>query len=133
MGMIQNEFEKIAKKALARYAKKYVVKDTAVQLVMFLKDEVVAFKTLVNYKPDEYVTILDLLNVRIDFLGKRDMVEIFITKVLHNLSEEHQVKPDAINVMVLLENDNVVMHLYSGIDHIKVLDSHEILNDQKLA
>lgn len=140
MGMVRNEFNKIVRKAVVRYAKKYQVGAEDVQLLLFLNlDGTAGFKTLVKYQPKEVVTIKQIMDILIDFTGMASMTENFIQKMLLDLSRERIIEQYEINVMVVCQGDPtskdslVLLHLYAGRVHVTELNANEILSDEKLS
>jgi hypothetical protein len=145
MGIIKNQFDQICRNAIIRYSAKYSAELPVTTLLLYLNDQQEpAYLVQVNYKGVEAVTVLDLLERKLDFLDRGPFIEHFVKSMLEELAAETGIPCNELRIMIkveakikngLLRNrevKEVTGYLYKGVQYVKALDMGELLSDLKL-
>lgn len=145
MGIIKNQFDQICRNAIIRYATKYNAELPVTTLLLYLNDQQEpAYLVQVNYKGVEVVTVLDLLDRRLDFLDRGPFIEHFVKNLLEELAAETGISFQDLRIMIKVEAKmkpgllrsrevkEVTGYLYKGVEYVKILDMGELLSDLKL-
>jgi hypothetical protein len=80
--LIQSEFRKIVLNCINKYAKDNTLSPDNVQLMLGLNEKGNTYQIMVDYAKKAEYTIMQVLDVRIDFLGYSKLVPPFIEKSL---------------------------------------------------
>ena len=116
--MIVAQTKKIMTKAIDRYAEVYGVDKSNVQLMIRPKNNEFAptYDVCKEYRKVEEVTFAQILNVRLDFLGREMIATPFIKNSLVRMSKETQSNWKDINVIIYYNNtkDDILMYLFTN-------------------
>ena len=134
---IQSESKKIIYKCCERYAKENKIPIDNVQLVLGLNEEGNTYTICENYSPKEAYDFMQVLGVRIDFMGYSNFAPPFITKSLIRFIEKYEISPDKIKVMCIPELDernkkNVLLFVYNGNDYVETISFPELFREEDL-
>jgi len=125
----------VMQKAITNYAKEYSVEEKDAQLMIKAGDEncTPKYQVLVHNKVKKDVTFNEILNVKIDFLGREMIVSPFISSSLRKLRREHNCSYEDINVLIYTkENTNHPnMYFFEGTKPIKPLSFEYIFGEIK--
>ena len=123
--MIVAQTKKIMRKAIDRYAEIYEVDKSKVQLMIRPRNNEFAptYDICKDYKQVEEVTFAQILNVRMDFLGREMIATPFIKNSLIRMSKETQTNWKDINVIIYYNNtkDDILMYLFTNKQPNKVI------------
>lgn len=100
---IQKSVIDVMLKAISRYAEENDVKETNAQIMIKACDEncTPSYLLLINNKPIKEVTFNEILDVKIDFLGREIIVSPFIASALRKLRKQNEIE-DYRNINVLI-------------------------------
>ena len=80
------------------------------------------YELLLNHKPIKVITFNEILNVKIDFLGREMIATPFIANTIRRLAREIECEFTEINVLIYADtNDenNVLMYCFKGTEPVK--------------
>jgi hypothetical protein len=134
---IQSEFSKIVIKCINKYAKDNKLSPDNVQLRLGLNEEGNTYNIMVDYAPKKQMTIMEVLDVRIDFLGYSKLVPPFIAKSLIRFadrlkkSEEIELDVEVICVKDVNEKGKEIINLflYKGGQYIETIEFEDLFNE----
>ena len=134
---IQSEFSKIVIKCINKYAKDNKLSPDNVQLRLGLNEEGNTYNIMVDYAPKKQMTIMEVLDVRIDFLGYSKLVPPFIIKSLIRFSErlkkseELELDVEVICVKDLNEKgkEMINLFLYKGGQYVETIEFSDLFNE----
>jgi len=116
--MIVAQTKKIMTKAIDRYAEVYGVDKSNVQLMIRPKNNEFAptYDICKEYRKVEEVTFSQILNIKLDFLGREMIATPFIKNSLVRMSKETQTNWKDINVIIYYNNtkDDILMYLFTN-------------------
>jgi hypothetical protein len=134
--LIQSEFRKIVLKCINRYAKDNTLNPDNVQLMLGLNEEGNTYQIMVNYAKKEDFSIMQVLGVRVDFLGYSKIAPPFILKSLVRFAERLKKSDEEVykilgQIMVKAKKENILKELE---EKKKVLDLRlkKIENQEKI-
>lgn len=127
-------------KAICKYAQeKNIINPNDVQILFYLKPDnngnygYAAVKMCEHYKAKEETTFKKAMGVKLDLLNLAGATEFFVQSSLIDFCELHKISPSNVSVMIVRkDDDDMVMHLYNGTQHVRKLNPEEIFNQEKL-
>ena len=96
---IKGKTKELMFKCCEKYAAKQGIEVDGVQLILGLNEEGNTYTMCVDYVRKEEYTIMQVLDVKIDFLGYSQLAPPFILKSLVRFSKQYNIDLDKINVM----------------------------------
>ena len=132
-GIVKNTLHKALLDA-AKAAKKDCNK---VQILLSLDpndNEDVHYSKIIEGEPVKRVAFLELLNIRIDMLGKEQMARPFISKSILKQAEDLKVKPEMVTILIYTTAEkasisDVNIHLINNSVPERALTFEEIFGD----
>jgi hypothetical protein len=112
---IQKTTSNIMLNAIKNFAKEFDVAETSTQLMINASDENCSptYKVLVNNKVKKEVTFNQILNVKLDFLGREIIATPFISSSLRKLRREQGCGFEDLNILIYKQKeDQAVPNLY---------------------
>jgi len=132
---LEKQTKDVLLNAIKNYANEYSVELKDAQLMIKADDDncTPKYQVLVHNKVKKDVTFNEILNVKIDFLGREMMVSPFISSSLRKLRREHKCSFEDINVLIYKkDNTNYPnMYFFEGTKPIKPLTFEYIFGDMK--
>lgn len=157
MGYIKEQFDKICRKCITKFAVLFSLGNEAVQIVLFLKydknlitsDQAEAVATgkadtssqdlfstgyliLKNYQVDREISVMELIDRKIDFMGKSYLLSQKIKEIIIEMCGMENLHPDKIRIIIFMKGQIILASLYTGAEFVKALDLSEVLNDLKM-
>lgn len=134
---IQSETKKIMYKCCERYSKKKGIVIDDVQLVLGLNEEGNTYTMCENYAPVESFDIMQVLGVRIDFLGYSNIAPPFILKSLVRFMEQYEISPDKIKIMCVPDKDergknDIALFIYNGNEYVETITFSELFREEDM-
>lgn len=131
---VQRITEEIMINAINRFAKEKKLNSIDVQLMIKATDEECTpkYQLLVYNKFDQDLTFNQILNVRLDFLGREIIASPFISSSLRRLRKEHSCDFDKVNILIYKskeEQNNPNLFFFEGSKPIKKIGMDYIFND----
>ena len=139
--LIQSEFRKIVLKCINKYAKDNTLNPDNVQLMLGLNDEGNTYQMMVDYAKKEDFSIMDVLGVRIDFLGYSKIAPPFILKSLVRFAERlkksgEELKFDVEVMCVKDVNEKgkeiINLFLYKGGQYVETIEFEDLFNEEDM-
>jgi len=90
------------------------------------------YELLINNKFEKGITFNQILNVKLDFLGREIISTPFITSCLRRLRREHNCDFNEVNVLIYKEkedNKNPSLYFFQGTTPIKKIGMDYIFSD----
>ena len=120
--------------AIGNFAKEYGVKETQTQLMIKASDEECnpTYQVLVNNKVQKYVTFNQILNVKLDFLGREIIASPFIASALRKLQRETECGYENINVLIYKQKEEQTapnLYFFNGTTPVKPITMDFIFGD----
>ena len=112
---IQKTTSNIMLTAIKNFAKEFDVAETKTQLMINASDEncTPIYKVLVDNKIKKQVTFNEILNVKLDFLGREIIATPFIASSLRKLRREQGCGFDDLNILIYKQKeDQTIPNLY---------------------
>lgn len=99
---LQQQTKNILRDAIVRYSKEneVSVKETQLIITTYTPECTPVYKVLKNYKPIKEVSFNEILDVKIDFLGREIIATPFITSAIRKLIKESDCKYNEVNVLI---------------------------------
>lgn len=137
LDFIQNETKKIMYKCCERYSKNSGIAIDNVQLVLGLNEDGNTYTMCENYSPKESYNIMQVLGVRIDFLGYSSIAPPFILKSLVRYMEQYEITPDKVKIMCVPTKDDagkndIALFVYNGNDYVETITFSELFREEDL-
>jgi hypothetical protein len=131
---IQKSTKKIMLDAISNFSKEFNVDSTKTQLMIKAGDDNCnpKYQVLLNNKVVRDVTFNEILNVKLDFLGRELIASPFIAGSLRKLRNEQECKWEDINVLIYKqkeEQDSPNMYFFEGSKPIKPITMDYIFGD----
>jgi hypothetical protein len=135
MGVFKYDFDNIARNAMCKYAKENRCAEKQVRVMMYLDDEENdCYAIYIQNSFYKKVSILNLLNRKIDFTGESLVISHFVKRELKKLSEENGIEKTKVRITILLsESGKVLLYLLNGSNAVKILNPEDVLADEKFA
>lgn len=122
-------------KAICKHAKeKNLDNPNYVQILFYLKEDGLAsVKMCEHYKPVEEVTFKKAMGVKFDLLNMAGATEYFVQQSLFDFCSSDNIEYGKVSVMIVRKNDEeMIMHLYNGTQHVRKINPEEIFNQEKI-
>jgi hypothetical protein len=131
---LQKSTKGIMLSAINNFSKEFEVETTKTQLMIKASDEncTPKYQLLLNNKVVRDVTFNEILNLKIDFLGREMIATPFIASSLRKLRNEHECGWEEINVLIYKEKqeqDFPNMYFFQGSKPIKPITMDYIFGD----
>jgi hypothetical protein len=138
--LIQSEFRKIVLKCINRYAKDNTLNPDNVQLMLGLNEEGNTYQIMVDYAKKEDFSIMQVLGVRVDFLGYSKIAPPFILKSLVRFaerlkkSEELEIDVEVMCVKDVNEKGKEIINLflYKGGQYVETIEFEDLFNEEDM-
>jgi hypothetical protein len=139
--LIQSEFRKIVLKCINKYAKDNNLNPDNVQLMLGLNEEGNTYQIMVDYAKKENFSIMDVLGVRVDFLGYSKIAPPFILKSLVRFAErlkksDEELKFDVEVMCVKDVNEKgkeiINLFLYKGGQYVETIEFADLFNEEDM-
>jgi len=131
---IEKQTKDVMLNAISNFSKEYEVSDLDTQLMIRATDSdcTPKYQVLVNNKFKKDVTFNEILNVKLDFLGREHIVSPFIASSLRKLRNEHKCEVDEMSILIYKRpSDETKPYLYffEGTKAVKPIDFKYIFGD----
>jgi hypothetical protein len=131
--LIQSEFRKIVLKCINRYAKDKALSVDNVQLMLGLNGIENTYNILENYAKKQELSIMEVLGVKVDFLGYSKLAPPFIAKSLKRFGE--RLKTSDVEVMCVVgkneKNKEIInLYLYKSGEYVETLEFEDLFNEE---
>ena len=129
---IQSETKKMMYKCCERYAKNKGLSVESVQLILGLDENGNTYTICEDYVRKENYDIMQVLGVKIDFLGYSQLAPPFILKSLVRFSKELDIPLDQVLIMCIpTKNERGKNKIKSCVKDIEKLNSSILANVQQ--
>lgn len=131
---IEKQTKDVMLKAISNFSKHYEVSELDTQLMIRATDNdcTPKYQVLVHNKHKKDVSFNEILNVKLDFLGREHIVSPFIASSLRKLRNEHNCEVEDMSILIYKrEADTTKPYLYffEGTKAIKPIDFKYIFGD----
>jgi len=131
---LQKSTKGIMLSAINNFSKEFEVETTKTQLMIKASDEncTPKYQVLLNNKVVRDITFNEILNLKIDFLGREMIASPFIASSLRKLRNEHECGWEEVNVLIYKEKqeqDFPNMYFFQGSKPIKPITMDYIFGD----
>ena len=131
---IQKTTSNIMLNAIKNFSKEFEVEETKTQLMIKASDEncTPIYKVLVGNKVKKQVTFNEILNVKLDFLGREIIASPFIASSLRKLRREQGCGFEDLNILIYKQKeDQAIPNLYffEGVKPIKPITFDYLFGD----
>lgn len=128
---IQSEFSKIVIKCINKYAKDNKLSPDNVQLKLSFNEQGNNYHIMVDYAKKAEYTILEVLDVRYDFLGYSKIVPPFIEKSIKRFEYNLKGIAEVICVKELNEKGKEMLNLflYKGGQYVETIEFSDLFNE----
>ena len=111
---LEKQTKKIMLSAIKRFAEENNVSNERVQLLIYTDntDLEPKYKVLLDNKELKKVSFNELLNVKLDFLGREIIATPFITNTINRLMKESNCNYDEVNVLIYPKDKEEDINLY---------------------
>jgi len=121
-------------KAIKNFAKEFEVAETKTQLMIQSSDEqcTPTYKVLVDNKVKREVTFNQILNVKLDFLGREIISTPFISSSLRKLRREQGCGWEDVSVLIYIQKEEQEvpnLYFFEGIKPIKPITFDYLFGD----
>jgi hypothetical protein len=132
---IQSETKKMMYKCCERYAREKGLNVEGVQLILGLDENGNTYTVCEDYVRKVNYDIMEVLGVKIDFLGYSKLAPPFILKSLVRFSEEHKISLDKTLVMcVPTKNEkgknDVLLFVYNDNQYVQTIDFDDLFREE---
>jgi hypothetical protein len=133
---LEKQTQKIMREAIERYAKENDVSNERVQLLIYTDnpDLEPKYKVLLDNKPLKEVSFNEILNVKLDFLGREFIATPFITSTIKRLMNESSCEFNEVNVLIYPKDktENINLYFFVGTRPHKPLSMKSLFNQQDM-
>jgi hypothetical protein len=134
---IQSETKKMMYKCCERYAKDKGLAVDDVQLILALDENGNTYTMCEKYEKKEKYDIMQVLGVKIDFLGYSQLAPPFILKSLIRFSEEYNIRLDKISVMCVPSKNekgknDILLFIYNKDQYFRTITFDELFREQDI-
>jgi hypothetical protein len=131
---IQKTTSNIMLNAIKNFAKEFEVAETSTQLMINASDEncTPIYKVLVDNKVKKQVTFNEILNVKLDFLGRELIATPFIASSLRKLRREQGCGFEDLNILIYKQKDEQQipnLYFFEGVKPIKPITFDYLFGD----
>lgn len=132
---IQSETKKMMYKCCERYSKEKGLNVEKVQLILGLDENGNTYTMCEDYVRKENYDIMQVLGVKIDFLGYSKLAPPFILKSLIRFSKEFDIPLDQIMVMCIpTKNEkgknDVLLFVYNGNKYVETINFDDLFREE---
>ena len=133
---IQKSTANVMLNAIKNFSVEYGVEETQTQLMIKALDEdcTPTYQVLVNNKVKKEVTFNEILNVKLDFLGREIIATPFISSSLRKLRREHNCEYQDVNVLIYKqkkEQSHPNLYFFEGVIPVKPMTLKDIFGDME--
>ena len=133
--LIAGKTKKIMYDCIERYAKKEKVDISEIQLVLGLNEGGNTYSICHQYKPIKSLDIMEVLGVRIDFLGYSQLAPPFILKSLVRFAEVYKFSVENSKVMCVPTTNeknkpDVLLYLYNNNDYVETITFSDLFREE---
>jgi len=134
---IQSETKKMMYKCCERYARENGLNVEGVQLILGLDENGNTYTICEDYVRKENYDIMQVLGVKIDFLGYSKLAPPFILKSLFRFSKEHKISLEKVLVMcVPTKNEkgknDILLFIYNDNQYVETIDFDDLFREEDL-
>jgi len=132
---IPKQTKEVMSNAICNFAKELDKKELEVQLLIKCDDDLTpSYQLLANNKKVKDILFNEILNVKIDFLGRETIVSPFITNTLRKLQKEENCRPDEMNILIYKKEnvDDVLLYFFVNTKPIKPISFEFIFAELSL-
>jgi hypothetical protein len=131
---IQKSTQDIMLNAISNFSKEFGVSEVETQLMIKPTDDncTPKYQVLKNNKVVRDVTFNEILNVKLDFLGREIIASPFIAGALRKLRNEYQCDYENMSVLIYKqkeEQNSPNMYFFDGTKPIKPITMKDIFGD----
>lgn len=131
---IEKQTKDVMLNAISNFSKEYEVSELETQLMIRATDSdcTPKYQVLVNNKFKKDVTFNEILNVKLDFLGREHIVSPFIASSLRKLRNEHKCEVDEMSILIYKKPSDETkpfLYFFEGTKAIKPIDFKYIFGD----
>ena len=131
---IEKQTKDVMLNAISNFSKEYEVSELETQLMIRATDSdcTPKYQVLVNNKFKKDVTFNEILNVKLDFLGREHIVSPFIARSLRKLRNEHKCEVDKMSILIYKKPSDETkpfLCFFEGTKAIKPIDFKYIFGD----
>jgi hypothetical protein len=131
---IQKTTSDIMLNAIKNFSKEYGVAETQTQLMIKASDEqcTPTYKVLVDHKVKKDVTFNQILNVKLDFLGRELIATPFISSSLRKLRREQGCGYEDVSVLIYKQKEEQTtpnLYFFEGVKPIKPITFDYLFGD----
>jgi hypothetical protein len=131
---IQKTTSNIMLNAIKNFSKEFEVEETKTQLMIKASDEncTPIYKVLVDNKVKKQVTFNEILNVKLDFLGREIIATPFIASSLRKLRREQGCGYEDLNILIYKQKDEQQipnLYFFEGVKPIKPITFDYLFGD----
>lgn len=132
---IQSETKKMMYKCCERYSKEKGLSVEKVQLILGLDENGNTYTMCEDYVRKENYDIMQVLGVKLDFLGYSKLAPPFILKSLIRFSKEFDISLDQILVMCIpTKNEkgknDVLLFVYNGNKYVETINFDDLFREE---
>lgn len=132
---IQSETKKMMYKCCEKYSKEKGLNVEKVQLILGLDENGNTYTMCEDYVRKENYDIMQVLGVKIDFLGYSKLAPPFILKSLVRFSKEFNIPLDQIMVMcVPTKNEkgknDILLFVYNGDKYVETINFDDLFREE---
>ncbi len=131
---IEKQTKDVMLNAISNFSKEYEVSELETQLMIRATDSdcTPKYQVLVNNKFKKDVTFNEILNVKLDFLGREHIVSPFIASSLRKLRNEHKCEVEEMSILIYKrpsDETKPFLYFFEGTKAIKPIDFKYIFGD----
>lgn len=131
---IEKQTKKVMLNAISNFSKEFEVTELETQLMIRATDNdcTPKYQVLVNNKFKKDVTFNEILNVKLDFLGRELIVSPFIASSLRKLRNEHNCSVEDMSILIYKQNSDPTqpfLYFFEGTKAIKPITFKYIFGD----
>jgi len=132
---IQSETKKMMYKCCERYARENGLNVEGVQLILGLDENGNTYTICEDYVRKVNYDIMQVLGVKIDFLGYSKLAPPFILKSLVRFSEKHKISLDKVLVMcVPTKNEkgknDILLFVYNDNQYVETINFDDLFREE---
>lgn len=132
---IQSETKKMMYKCCERYARENGLNVEGVQLILGLDENGNTYTICEDYVRKVNYDIMEVLGVKIDFLGYSKLAPPFILKSIVRFSQEHKISLDKTLVMcVPTKNEkgknDILLFVYNDNQYVETIDFDDLFREE---
>ena len=142
---IKGETKKIMYKCCDKYATSKKMDVSDVQLILGLNASNIkeasngqnlnTYKICENYTPKKDMTFLEVLGVKIDFLGYSQFAPAFIFKSLVRFADENKIEYDKVSIMCVPSTNekgkpDILLALYNGANYVDTITFDQLFREE---